>query len=487
MSGRPTGSSRRRSCRCARRWAPVSAGLVAETGRPEATADYAGDHRLVHLRELDDRVDAEGLKAIVAAPLRRAQESLGVLLAASRAVRRFTPEETAVCASLGAHAAVAIENARLRLLATTQERLTAVALNGRGLQDLLDEGARCVAGRIELRDASGELMTSAGTAGDEAQHCFRAELGAARDLGTINMLSGPPLGIEQEVADRLAGFTASLLLQQREQSEARVPAGIQMLEELLLGQGAIADGLRRWLARTGAAMTSPHVVLIAATGPPHERWSWLSLARAAATEHALVGTVAGRVVAVVPGDEADIAARRSGGLIRRAGSLTPTIGAAITHTGMHGAPTAYREAHAAMSLLLGLGRHGQAATTARLGILGHMLSEPGRADLPLFIARILGPLIAHDETSHSPLLPVLAAYFRESGHLARTAQRPSMHVNTLYLRIDRINEILGADWRTPDRLLELQLATRLRKLDLQLRNQAAAELNPSSPGPSDAK
>ncbi len=55
-------------------------GLVAQTGRPEATADYAGDQRLQHSPDVDQRVAAEGLKGIVAAPLKRGGEVFGVLM-----------------------------------------------------------------------------------------------------------------------------------------------------------------------------------------------------------------------------------------------------------------------------------------------------------------------------------------------------------------------------------------------------------------------
>jgi DNA-binding PucR family transcriptional regulator len=39
-----------------------------------------------------------------------------------------------------------------------------------------------------------------------------------------------------------------------------------------------------------------------------------------------------------------------------------------------------------------------------------------------------------------------------------------VHVNTVAQRLERIGSLLGADWQTPDRALELQLALRLRKL-----------------------
>jgi DNA-binding PucR family transcriptional regulator len=37
-------------------------------------------------------------------------------------------------------------------------------------------------------------------------------------------------------------------------------------------------------------------------------------------------------------------------------------------------------------------------------------------------------------------------------------------VNTVTQRLERVAALLGEDWQTPDRALELQLALRLRKL-----------------------
>jgi DNA-binding PucR family transcriptional regulator len=39
-----------------------------------------------------------------------------------------------------------------------------------------------------------------------------------------------------------------------------------------------------------------------------------------------------------------------------------------------------------------------------------------------------------------------------------------VHINTLLKRLDRVGEILGPDWDSPDRALTLQLALRLRTL-----------------------
>lgn len=52
--------------------------------------------------------------------------------------------------------------------------------------------------------------------------------------------------------------------------------------------------------------------------------------------------------------------------------------------------------------------------------------------------------------------------------MANTARSHGVHVNTLYQRLERLDAILGTDWREPDRRLELHLALRLWRLDERL-------------------
>ena len=39
-----------------------------------------------------------------------------------------------------------------------------------------------------------------------------------------------------------------------------------------------------------------------------------------------------------------------------------------------------------------------------------------------------------------------------------------MHVNTVTQRLERVSRLIGKDWSSPDRALEVQLALRLHRL-----------------------
>ncbi|MDI5939776.1 GAF domain-containing protein, partial [Micromonospora sp. DH15] len=88
-------------------------GLVAQSGTPYVTANYPEDERFHHTGEIDAGVGEEGLVAILGVPLRLGSTSIGVLYAANRSARPFAREEVSLLVSLAAHAAVAIDTARL--------------------------------------------------------------------------------------------------------------------------------------------------------------------------------------------------------------------------------------------------------------------------------------------------------------------------------------------------------------------------------------
>ncbi len=85
-------------------------GLVAQTMRPYASPDYRRDERFQHTQTIDHGVLDEGLVAILGVPLLLGSGTagdhhvIGVLFAADRDPRGFSPDEVALLSSLAAHA-----------------------------------------------------------------------------------------------------------------------------------------------------------------------------------------------------------------------------------------------------------------------------------------------------------------------------------------------------------------------------------------------
>uniref|UniRef100_UPI001BDC3043 helix-turn-helix domain-containing protein n=1 Tax=Pseudonocardia lacus TaxID=2835865 RepID=UPI001BDC3043 len=113
--------------------------------------------------------------------------------------------------------------------------------------------------------------------------------------------------------------------------------------------------------------------------------------------------------------------------------------------------------------LLALGRRGRGAAAADLGFAGLVIGGD-RADVDGYLARVLGPLTDYDDRRGSDLLGTLAAWFAAAGSHRAAAAELHVHPNTVAQRLGRIAALLGEDWQEPERVLELQLALRLRRL-----------------------
>lgn len=99
-------------------------GRAAQTGKAILLEDISTDPRVA----FPDLVNAEGLKAFVAVPLRAKDQVLGVINVASREARRFTPKDVHLLHSIADQVSVAIEQARLyERLRRARDRLRRLA------------------------------------------------------------------------------------------------------------------------------------------------------------------------------------------------------------------------------------------------------------------------------------------------------------------------------------------------------------------------
>ncbi len=81
-----------------------------------------------------------------------------------------------------------------------------------------------------------------------------------------------------------------------------------------------------------------------------------------------------------------------------------------------------------------------------------------------FVRSTLGPVLDYDARRGTKLLETLAVYFTHGGNLSRAKDDLHVHVNTVTQRLDRIARLLGEDWQSPQRSLEVQVALQLQRL-----------------------
>lgn len=485
-------------------------GLVAQTARPYASTDYRTDRRFRHTGTIDDGVAEEGLRGILGVPLRLGEEVIGVLFAADRTPREFTPDAIALLGSLADHAAVAIDSARLleetrnaltrieaanatarahsealRRASDAHDRLTRLVLRGAGVDDMAAEIAALLSGGVAVHDTYGSELARSGTGPvtpcADALEASRAEGRAVRADGvwTCAVLAGAePLGgivltgrrdlseADRRLFERAALVTAMLLLMRRSVAETEDRVRGELLDDLLAGPASSAhwdsQSLTLRARRLGVDLARPHAVAVLDCGPALRPRLAAETARTARRLGGLAGTRHGHVVLLAPCDRPGALARGLAADLARVLAAPVTVGAAGPGNGPEQHAAHHAEALRCLKALHALGRTGEGADIADLGFIGVLLGD--RADVASYVERVLGPVLAYDAERGTELLRTLHAYYDQGASLSRAKDVLHVHVNTVVQRLDRVAHLLGPGWNAPARALEVHLALRLHRL-----------------------
>ncbi|MFJ9823477.1 helix-turn-helix domain-containing protein [Streptomyces sp. NPDC101160] len=485
-------------------------GLVAQTSRPYVTEDYFQDERFQHTEAIDSAVGDEGLVAILGVPLTLGSQVIGVLFAADRRARVFEREQVALLGSFAAHAAVAIDTANL--LAETRsalaelerangiirehsgvierasevhDRLTELVLRGGGVDDVTAAVSEVLGSAVEfVEERPGPARISAGHATRHGDDWVAAVSAGGETFGALVLRERPDLDpVDLRTLERAALVTSLLLLARRSAGEAEQRVRGELLDDLLDAPDRDPRLLRERAARLRTDTAAPHVVLAAridraGAGTEADAGSRESADRQrlrsaashlAATRHGLASARDGGTVLLLPlgpGERAADLARQTakhlGGALRE----PVTVGASAPVTAPLAHPErvapAYAEARRCLDALRLLHRQGEGAAAEDLGFLGLLLADA--RDIEGFVDRTIGQVVAYDRRRGTELVRTMDAYFASGMSPARTKDDLHVHVNTVAQRIDRIGRLLGPDWQSPARALEIQLALRLHAL-----------------------
>ncbi|MFJ7339597.1 helix-turn-helix domain-containing protein [Streptomyces sp. NPDC101110] len=491
-------------------------GLVAQTARPYVTDDYFKDDRFQHTLTIDAGVRDEGLVAILGVPLTLGHHVIGVLFAADRRARVFEREQIALLGSFAALAAAAIDTANL--LAETRsalagleraneiirdrsgvierasdvhDRLAELVLRGGGVHDVAAAVSEILDGTVEFAEAAAApaaALEKSGAQGHAVLHeddWIAAVAAGGELLGALVLHGHPGLDpVDQRTLERAAMVTSLLLLARRSAAEAEQRVRGELLDDLLDARARDPRLLRERAARLHADLDALHVVLAARlegepTDADQEADARRRLAAAAshlaATRHGLAAARDGGTVLLLPlgpGGSATDLARRVARHLGTAVHATVTVGASAPAEDLAARPgavaTAYAEARRCLEALRVLGRRGDGAAAEDFGFLGLLLA--GDRDIPGFVDRTIGEVVAYDRRRGTELLRTLDAYFTCGMSPVRTKDALHVHVNTVAQRLERVGRLLGDDWQNPARALEIQLALRLHRLSAPTRH-----------------
>ncbi|GHH43618.1 helix-turn-helix domain-containing protein [Streptomyces candidus] len=483
-------------------------GIVARTGEPYAVAAYLSDDSFAHTAEIDKTVAAERIESLLGVPVKLNQEVIGVLLAAHRSRQDFSSRDISVLMMLGSHAAVAIENNRLlsaaqqavselrvandtisshmadlERTAEVHERLTRLVIQGNGVDEVVQATATAVSGTVIVLDEEGSAVAQScghGTVlADELRRlsadawraghtvinttqCAVPLITESEPLGTIILSATTQVdATDRRILERAALVASLVLVTRRRMAEAEARTRGELLGDLMATHHKDYDLLQHRATLLGVDLTLCRIVVVARVDDEPRERVHAAAAAIARRSHGLATYRRSTVVLLLPGDDPQAVARPAVDELARISRHPVTAGTAqaadITRI-----PAAFREADNCLHALIALGRTGEIAGTRGLGFVGALFSgEPTTAS---FIESVIGPVIAYDRIHHSDLVHTLDTYCRSGQHARNTAHQLHLHVNTVTQRLSRISQLLGATWRDPERLLEIQVALRLLRV-----------------------
>jgi purine catabolism regulator len=404
----------------------------------------------------------------------------------------------------------ALVDRQLALLRRGQEasdRLTGLVLERRGVSELLAEIAHTLRNPVALENVAGQLIGFAPYESTE-QELLEAHLEyrRAREPGqlqgpgwlsvevlshgqlwgqvTVLELDSPLVGEDALVLERGAQAVALELLYEDHDEQLRAGARGSFLVDLMHGRVGEPDAERRAAALGFSARQKG--LLAGGLGWRSERWvelgetaeeAWSALmptlrTRAGGDRSLLLGLdgPALLLVCAVSDDECsdemlNALANELRAPLRRHGlgetdAALAFAGVARTWSGL--ARRLDRAAGAVLAARVTAPSLWRDASVRSLGDLLYSLrSSP---ELLAFARDQLGALFDERDRRSQELLRTLEAYLASSGRKADTARALHMTRQSLYMRLERLKQLLGVDLDDPDALLSLHLAVRALRL-----------------------
>ena len=464
------------------------AAVIEKTGAPLWVRRYEDSDMIVHDPVLDAVLAQDRLISVLGVPLKIRGEVVGILFYANRFERPPSTEESVLLGAFADHAAIALENARLfgqldaarraaeadaetiRRSAELHDRLTRLVLQGADVADVTREISAVFKGNArvvqpdaqeleqpiaESRGSGHAVVTDSGYV--TALGAGGAQLGALV-LETTTPLSAPRL----RDLERTAHILSLLVFRQQAVVEAEERVHGQLFSELTAG-GTLHDHQRLLARARGIDLGGSLIAVFARREPGSPAGLARAMSSLARSRGGLGGEHGSGAGAFLPGTDAKEVAQFVHDRLKR--ELSGRLIVCTAGPQQPFAPDAQmRRAERSAALLHSLGRTDAATSADELGVYSILVNPARSDDLATFLRATIGPLTEHDATHGTALADTVHTYFREGTNLARTARALYVHPNTVVKRLARVAELLGDDWQSPDRALELHMALQLRSL-----------------------
>lgn len=496
------------------------ASVVVESRTAQWVSRYDEYESSRHDEGIDDAVSAEGLVSLLGVPMLSSDDVLGVLFVANREEVAFAVEDVALLSALADHASVILQTTQvLRELRdsedetrstlerltdhlaerdranTVHQRLVKAALAGGGYAPVAETLASALGCAVAVIDAREQVIAAAGlplparmleldatvrTAIAESRRsgfCIPVETDGIRAVAALTagtqhfgaLLLGEgefTLGaVDRRTVERAAQVGALLGLQQEAASGADHRVRSELIADLLDDVPERRADVERRARRLGVDLQALDALLLLAV--PGDQQS--AAARALAPhldDRALVGEYRGFVVAAFAAHRRPIQPAQIRAHVAHAIQHPVTV--VSPPPSPDALPEAFRLSMRTARLLAALGVDDVAASTDDFLPYSAVLDTDARA-LSAFLRETIGPVRRYDEDRNADLLGTLRSFVRNNGSPTRTARALNFHTNTILQRLDRLDHVLGADWRDDERLFRISIAVRLDELRERLR------------------
>ena len=504
------------------------ASRVAKTRTPYWASDFQNAKEISHDPDIDRAVAAEGLKSLLCVPLLAYDRVIGVLFAGNRVERSFNPDEVALLSAFAGHAAIALENARLfdqrrqaieelkqartsvedQLSAVERaeavhDALTNIVLQGGTATDVAELLVETLGGAVIIVDRNDDVIAHRdGSARNEQPRqvnpdfefadSVRAAVATSRRTGHSVNVDLPRWGtctitavvagdtylgalilthsetrgpVKNRTFERAAHIMALLTLQQDALVNAEERVRGELLADLLTAPQAVSPELLLRGKSRGIKIDDLNTAIVVMRPHNEQPSEVVRLLHGLQVRYSgLAGEYQGLPILLLHADSSRQIAQNLYTTIKCLSQKPVLVCAGPVVRSAAELPKSFITASRCSHLLRQIGIQDRAAATDEFAIYSLLFDTDRDGEVRRFLDETLGALSSHDAERGTQLIETLAKYFANSGNLARTARALKVHKNTLLKRMERLSEILGANWQEPETALRLQLAVHLTEL-----------------------
>ncbi|WP_309069332.1 GAF domain-containing protein [Microbacterium sp.] len=491
------------------------ASVVVESRTAHWVADYAAYAADRHDAGIDDAVSAEGLVSLLGVPMLTSDDVLGVLFVANREEKSFSPEEIALLSAVADHASVILqttqtlrdlqlsEDASRRTLEsltahlverdranTVHQELVQAVLAGGGFAPVAETLASALGRAVAILDSQEHVIAAAGLplspdmltldarvrdALDESRrhgHCVpvpgpgvravSALTAGSRHFGALLLGDGDfELGaVDLRTVERAAQVGALLELQQEAASGADHRVRSELIADLLDDVPERRADVDRRARRLGVDLGELDSLLLLAVAGDQQTPAARAVMRQL-DDRALIGEYRGYVVAAHAGGRGGIEPDRLRAQVASAvqGPVTVVVPAPAKDP----LPAAFLAARRTARLLAALEITDVTARVEDFLPYSAVLDTDAHG-LSTFLRDTIGAVRTYDVERNADLLGTLRAFVRNNASPTRTARALNFHTNTILQRLERLDHVLGANWRDDERMFRIGIAVRLDEL-----------------------